>query len=67
MAPDEKSTPKQSERFTEAARELGADESEERFNAALGKIARHKLKADEGSEPPTDERTNERSDRGEKP
>lgn len=41
--------PTQSERFKEAASELGADESEERFNAALGKVARHKPKADETS------------------
>ena len=32
----------QSDAFISAARELGCDESEERFNAALGKIVRHK-------------------------
>lgn len=31
--------------FEEAARALECDESEERFNAALGKIARHKPEA----------------------
>ena len=36
---DEKS---QRERFEEAACELGADESLERFNEALGKVARHR-------------------------
>ena len=39
----------QSDRFKEAARELGCDESEERFDAALGKIVKHK--------PPPDEKT----------
>ena len=33
-------------RFEQAARALGCDESEERFNEALGKIARVKSKAD---------------------
>lgn len=32
----------QIQQFREAARKLGADESEERFDAALGKIGRHK-------------------------
>lgn len=67
MAGDDKHDHDQSQRFKDAARELGADESEERFNAALGKITRHKPKTNEGSEPPSDERINEGSDRGEKP
>jgi hypothetical protein len=33
---------KQSAKFVEAARALGCDEDEEKFNAALGKVARHK-------------------------
>jgi hypothetical protein len=32
--------------FRKAARQLGADESEAAFDAALGKIARHKPKID---------------------
>jgi hypothetical protein len=32
----------QVKRFREAARDLGCDESEERFNEALKKVARHK-------------------------
>lgn len=32
----------QFEEFRKAARELGCDEDESRFDAALGKIARHK-------------------------
>lgn len=32
----------QSQRFIDAARELGCDESEERFNEALRKVAKHK-------------------------
>jgi hypothetical protein len=32
--------------FQNAARELGADEAEEKFDAALKKIARHKSVAD---------------------
>ncbi len=32
----------QHERFIEAARALGCDEDEARFNAALGKVARQK-------------------------
>jgi hypothetical protein len=38
----------QSELFRRAARELGCDESEERFNAALKQVARHKPVADKG-------------------
>ena len=30
--------------FRKAARELGADESEERFNDALRKVGKHKVK-----------------------
>jgi hypothetical protein len=33
----------QSEKFSTAARELGCDESEEKFNANLKKVAAHKL------------------------
>jgi hypothetical protein len=32
----------QGKRFVEAARALGCDEDEAKFNAALGKVARHK-------------------------
>ena len=32
----------QSEKFKEAARELGCDDSEEAFDEALKKVARHK-------------------------
>lgn len=39
-------TESQSTVFKEAARALGCDESEERFNEALGKIARVKPKTD---------------------
>ena len=35
-------TLKQSERFIAKARELGLDEREETFDAALAKVARHK-------------------------
>jgi hypothetical protein len=35
---------KQNETFVEAARALECDESENRFNATLGKIVRHKPK-----------------------
>jgi hypothetical protein len=34
----------QRRRFEEAARELGCDESEERFDAALRKVVKHKPK-----------------------
>lgn len=33
--------------FRSAARELGCDESEERFDAALGKIVKHKPPPDD--------------------
>ena len=36
------SDPAQSERFIKAARELGCDESEERFDAVLKKVAKHR-------------------------
>jgi hypothetical protein len=39
MAAEEKS---QSEKFIEKAKELGADESEKAFEAALGKVAAHR-------------------------
>jgi hypothetical protein len=54
-----KSPPKaQSERFKEAARELGVDESEERFNEALRKVAKHKPPPDppETGEKPKDDK-----------
>jgi hypothetical protein len=35
----------QHEKFIEAARELSCEVDEEKFNAALGKVARHKPKA----------------------
>jgi hypothetical protein len=38
----------QAEHFKQAARELGCDESEERFDAALKVIAKHKLKDEAG-------------------
>jgi len=38
--------PQQIRAFRKAARELEADESEERFDAALKKVARHKPVAD---------------------
>lgn len=37
-------TASQSERFKQAARELGCDENEERFNAALKLVAKHRPK-----------------------
>jgi hypothetical protein len=40
----------QIQQFREAARKLGADESEERFNDALGKVARHKPTPDKKNE-----------------
>jgi hypothetical protein len=42
----------QSEKFIEAARALGADESEEHFDAMLAKVARHSI-----SEPTSPRRT----------
>jgi hypothetical protein len=42
-----KATGDQVREFRKAARELGADESEAAFDAALGKIARHKPKEPE--------------------
>ena len=44
IAETRKDTHGQSQSFIEAARSLECDESEERFNAALGQIARHKPK-----------------------
>ena len=38
----DKSPEAQSEAFIKAARELGCDESEERFDEVLKKVARHK-------------------------
>ena len=45
--------PSQRERFTEAARHLGADEDEAAFKAKLTQIARQKPK-DDVPEPPED-------------
>lgn len=42
MPKSPKSARSQSTRFEEAARDLGCDESEERFDAALKKVAAHK-------------------------
>ena len=48
--PEESST--QATKFKEAARKLGCDESEERFNEALKKVARHKpVKPEEKRKP----------------
>lgn len=38
----------QAERFKQVARELGCDESEERFNERLKRIAKQKPKAKDG-------------------
>lgn len=40
----------QLERFKEAARELGADDDEERFNEKLKKLVKQKPKDDEASD-----------------
>jgi hypothetical protein len=40
----------QGEKFIEAARALGCDESEERFNEMLAKVARHKPSTDSAKE-----------------
>ena len=37
--------------FEEAARELGCDESEERFDETLRAVARHKPKPTDGADP----------------
>jgi hypothetical protein len=50
--PKSESDQTQSERFKQAARELGCDESEERFEAALRKVVKHKPKAEEKIERP---------------
>lgn len=44
MTSDQKS---QIDRFKEAARELGCDEDETRFDAKLGKLVKHKPKKSE--------------------
>ena len=44
--PSRKSQKPQSDHFIEAARSLGCDESEEQFDAALAKVARHKPKTE---------------------
>ncbi len=41
----------QSERFKQAARELGCDENESHFEEALKKVARHKPPPDKPAEP----------------
>jgi hypothetical protein len=41
----------QSQRFINFAREIETDESEERFDAALAKVARHKPPPDAPKEP----------------
>jgi hypothetical protein len=48
----------QRERFDDAARALECDESEERFDAALKKVAAHK--------PPSDEKQKERKKKDER-
>jgi len=48
---DENQKRKQADRFKEAARELGCDDSENAFDEALRKVARHKPK-DEAPKPP---------------
>lgn len=44
-------TPEQVEKFKEAARELGCDESEEVFDRALRKIAKREPKKDKRDDP----------------
>lgn len=46
MDKENKTTSAQIDDFVKSARALGCDESEERFNEALGKIARVKPKTD---------------------
>lgn len=41
----------QSEHFKQAARELGCDEDESRFEESLKKVAKHKLPPDKPAEP----------------
>jgi len=43
----------QSQRFKQAAREVGCDDSEERFNDALKAVAKHKPRG--GAKPPPSE------------
>jgi hypothetical protein len=47
----------QSERFKQAARELGCDESEERFDKALKAVAKHKPKVEAGTKKPRSDRS----------
>lgn len=42
--------------FVEAARQLGCDESEERFDAALGKIVKHKPLPDDKPTKPAEKK-----------
>lgn len=46
------STKSQGARFIDAARSLGCDESEERFDEALKKVARHKLAPSDADKEP---------------
>ncbi len=45
---DSSSNKSQLERFKEAAREIGTDDDEERFNEKLGKLAKQVPDADKG-------------------
>jgi hypothetical protein len=49
--PKHKDDPGQSQRFINKARELGCDDSEEAFDEALRKVARHTPKDDKGKSP----------------
>ncbi len=42
----------QAGKFVELARQLGCDESEERFDAALGKVVKHKPPSDDKATKP---------------
>ena len=46
VVPKSAKKPRQVEAFRKAARELGCDDSEDRFQAALRTIAKHKPKDD---------------------
>ncbi|UOM36376.1 hypothetical protein [Acuticoccus sp. I52.16.1] len=48
-------TKSQADKFREAARESGADESEDHFKARLRKIAKAKVSDDPPPEPPKDD------------
>jgi hypothetical protein len=51
MDKNKKAASDQSQRFIETARALGCDEDKERFEAALGKIARQRHKKESGRGP----------------